>query len=92
MAWKRRSTGRKEDTLDIAGDRKILWTMSDDKWWFGLVSRTFAKICPALGIKKEVFAVHHKKHIAKVNRMSHNPLLNPNPTTNPNRNGHPPLR
>jgi hypothetical protein len=40
--------------------------MSDEKWWFGLVSRTFAKMCPALGIKKEVFAVHHKKHIAKV--------------------------
>ena len=67
----------------VAGNRKILWTMSDEKWWFGLVSRTFAKMCPALGIKKEVFAVHHKKHIAKVNRMHLNPLLNPNPTTNP---------
>jgi hypothetical protein len=43
--------------------------MSDEKWWFGLVSRTFAKMCPALGIQKEVFAVHHKKHIAKV--MAH---------------------
>ena len=43
--------------------------MSDEKWWFGLVSRTFAKMCPALGIHKEVFAVHHKKHIAKV--MAH---------------------
>ncbi len=37
--------------------------MSDEKWWFGLVSRTFAKMCPALGIAKEVFAVHHKNHI-----------------------------
>jgi hypothetical protein len=35
--------------------------MSDEKWCFGLVSRTFAKMCPALGIDKEVFAVHHKK-------------------------------
>jgi hypothetical protein len=43
--------------------------MSDEKWWFGLVSRTFAKMCPALGIQKEVFAVHHKKHISKV--MAH---------------------
>ena len=43
--------------------------MSDEKWWFGLVSRTFAKMCPALGIKKEVFAVHHKKHIKKI--MAH---------------------
>jgi hypothetical protein len=42
--------------------------MSDEKWWFGLVARTFAKMCPALGIKKEVFAVHHKKHIAKVKK------------------------
>jgi hypothetical protein len=50
----------------LQGNRKILWTMSDEKWWFGLVARTFAKMCPALGIKKEVFAVHHKKHIAKV--------------------------
>ncbi len=49
----------------LQGNRKILWTMSDEKWWFGLVARTFAKMCPALGIKKEVFAVHHKKHIAK---------------------------
>jgi hypothetical protein len=40
--------------------------MSDEKWWFGLVSRTFAKMCPALGVAKEVFAVHHKKHISKV--------------------------
>jgi len=33
------------------------------------VSRTFAKMCPALGIEKEVFSVHHKKHISKV--MAH---------------------
>ena len=43
--------------------QKILWTMSDEKWWYGLVLRTFAKMCPALGIDKEVFACHHKKHI-----------------------------
>jgi hypothetical protein len=47
--------------------------MSDEKWWFGLVSRTFAKMCPALGIEKEVFAVHHKKHISKV--MAHATLI-----------------
>ena len=43
--------------------------MSDEKWWFGLVSRTFAKMCPALGIEEEVFSVHHKKHIKKL--MAH---------------------
>jgi hypothetical protein len=31
--------------------------------------RTFAKMCPALTKRKEVFAVHHKKHISKV--MAH---------------------
>jgi hypothetical protein len=48
---------------------KVLWTMSDEKWWFGLVTRTFAKMCPALGIGMEVFSVHHKKHISQV--MAH---------------------
>ena len=79
-------------TWGLAGIRKILWTMSDEKWWFGLVSRTFAKMCPALGIKKEVFAVHHKKHIAKVNLLHQNPNLNPYPTTNPNRYCNPSIR
>lgn len=53
----------------LGNDKAILWTMSDEKWWFGLVARTFSKMCPALGIQKEVFAVHHKKHISKV--MAH---------------------
>ena len=53
----------------LAKDTKVLWTMSDEKWWFGLVSRAYAKMCPALGIDKEIFSVHHKKHIGKV--MAH---------------------
>jgi hypothetical protein len=53
----------------LPDNKKILWTMSDEKWWFGLVARTFAKMCPALGIEKEVFSAHHKKHIATV--MAH---------------------
>ena len=53
----------------LAENAKYLWTISDEKWWFGLVARTFAKMCPALGIEKEVFSVHHKKHISKV--MAH---------------------
>jgi hypothetical protein len=40
----------------LGPDERILWTMSDEKWWF-------------VGISKEVFAVHHKKHITKV--MAH---------------------
>jgi hypothetical protein len=27
----------------LAENAKYLWTMSDEKWWFGLVARTFAK-------------------------------------------------
>jgi hypothetical protein len=53
----------------LGPNAKILWTMSDEKWWFGLVTRTFAKMCPTLGIEKEVFSVHHKIHISKV--MAH---------------------
>lgn len=53
----------------LGENAKVLWTMSDEKWWYGLVSRSFAKMCPALGIEKEVFSVHHKKHISKV--MAH---------------------
>jgi hypothetical protein len=63
-----RKGARRAHELEIGleGNKRVLWTMSDEKWWFGLVSRTFAKMCPALGIAKEVFAVHHKKHISKV--------------------------
>jgi hypothetical protein len=31
-----------------------------------LVSRTFAKMCPELGVERASFAVHHKNHIRKV--------------------------
>jgi hypothetical protein len=40
--------------------------MSDEKWWFGLVARTFAKMCPELGIEKKAFSAHRKSHINKV--------------------------
>jgi hypothetical protein len=52
-----------------ANTKKVLWTMSDEKWWHGLVLRTFSKMCPALGIDKESFTCHHKNHIGKV--MAH---------------------
>ena len=51
---------------------KILWTMADEKWWHGLVSRTFAKMCPELGVERSSFAVHHKSHIRKVINGSRN--------------------
>ncbi len=52
-----------------AGTKVLLWTMSDEKWWHGLILRTFAKMYPALGIEKEIFTCHHKNHIGKV--MAH---------------------
>jgi hypothetical protein len=53
------------DNWNVSKNTKILWTMSDEKWWYGFVLRTFAKMYPALGINKEVFTCHHKKHIGK---------------------------
>ncbi len=40
--------------------------MSDEKWWFGFVARTFAKIYPTIGVEKQYFSAHHKSHINKV--------------------------
>jgi hypothetical protein len=51
--------------------------MSDEKWWYGLVLRTFVKMCPALGIEKEVFTCHHKKHICIVFTLLPLPLTEP---------------
>jgi hypothetical protein len=53
--------------LDVALHPKILlWIMCDEKWFSGLVPRTNAKACAELGIGKESYSAHHKKHIAKV--------------------------
>jgi hypothetical protein len=57
---------RVHDRWDLPADVKILWTMSDEKWWHGLVSRTFAKMCPELGVERSSSVVHHKNHIRKV--------------------------
>jgi hypothetical protein len=39
---------------------------SDEKWFYGLVARTFAKTCESLGIPKQSFSCQHKSHITKV--------------------------
>jgi hypothetical protein len=51
---------------DLPPHTKILWCMSDEKWWFGLIAHTFAKMCPELGVEKKSFSAHHKSHINKV--------------------------
>ncbi len=45
---------------------KFFWVMCDEKWFHGLVPRANAKACAELGIEKETYSAHHKKHIAKV--------------------------
>ena len=40
--------------------------LSDEKWFYGLVARTFAKACESLGITKQSFSCQHKSHINKV--------------------------
>ena len=52
--------------LDRSQHTKILWVMCDEKWFSGLVPRTNAKACAELGIEKESYSAHHKKHLAKV--------------------------
>jgi hypothetical protein len=52
--------------LDPATTKKILWVMCDEKWFHGLVPRANAKACAELGIEKQTYSAHHKKHIAKV--------------------------
>jgi len=44
----------------------ILWIHCDEKWFHSLVPRRNAKAVPELGIHKESYSAHHKKHIAKV--------------------------
>ncbi len=39
---------------------------SDEKWFYGLVARTFAKACESLSIRKQSFSCQHKSHITKV--------------------------
>ena len=43
-----------------------LMLSSDEKWFYGLVARTFAKACESLGIQKQSFCCQHKSHITKV--------------------------
>jgi hypothetical protein len=58
---------------------KIVWCMSDEKWWSGLIARvhltpsTFAKMCPELGVEKKSFSAHVCNrvvtHVVNVNAL-----------------------
>lgn len=45
---------------------KVLWVMSDEKWFHGLVPRSLHKACPEIGVHKTFHSAHHKNHITKV--------------------------
>jgi hypothetical protein len=45
---------------------RYLWMHFDEKWFWGLVLRAYAKACEMLGLDKQDFYAHHKSHIDKV--------------------------
>ena len=45
---------------------KYLWVHYDEKWFYGFLQRSTAKMCEQLGIEKKVYAIYHKNHIEKV--------------------------
>ena len=45
---------------------KVLWVMSDEKWFHSLVPRSNAKACKDLGIPVQSYSAHHKRNIKKV--------------------------
>jgi hypothetical protein len=46
--------------------QKILWINYDEKWFYGWVSRSNAKMCEILGLDKTHTYLYHKCHINKV--------------------------
>ena len=46
--------------------KKVLWIMSDEKWFHSLVPRSNAKTCKELRIPVQSYSAHHKKNIKKV--------------------------
>ena len=53
----------------LAPDKKVLWIMSDEKWFHAMVPRSNAKACEELGLPRQSYSAHHKRHITKV--MAH---------------------
>ena len=52
--------------LSTESHPKILLVNYDEKWFFGMVPRTMAKMCPALGLFRGTRAIYHKNFINKV--------------------------
>jgi hypothetical protein len=45
---------------------KYLWLNFDEKWFYGMVLRTNAKMCEELGLDKMYTWIYHKNHVEKV--------------------------
>jgi hypothetical protein len=49
---------------------RTLWINYDEKWFYGFVARTCAKMCEQLGLEKQAHYLYHKNHIDKVMCMA----------------------
>jgi hypothetical protein len=45
---------------------KYLWIPYNEKWVYGFVTRSNAKKCPELELKKEMHAIYHRNSISNV--------------------------
>ena len=48
------------------GKKRVLLVHYDEKWFWGLVLRAFAKACDEIGVQKRDYFAFHKSHINKV--------------------------
>lgn len=46
--------------------QKVLWIHYDEKWFYGWVNRSNAKMCEVLGLERSHTYIYHKCHIEKV--------------------------
>lgn len=47
-------------------EAKYLWVHYDEKWFWGLVARSNAKMCEEMGLVRKYYQIYHKNHINKV--------------------------
>ena len=65
-AEKKRNKMKDENGNLPNGKKRVLLVHYDEKWFWGLVLRAFAKACEEIGVKKRDYAAFHRSHINKV--------------------------
>ena len=65
-AEKKRNKMKDENGNLPNGKKRVLLVHCDEKWFWGLVLRAFAKACEEIGVKKRDYAAFHRSHINKV--------------------------